>query len=308
MAWKYNPKTNRWEQEEVPVPQGQDVSAGDGKPWTWSDIPTTTAPKRTTTTSQAPTTTQAPKTTQAPTTTQAPKNTAAPTTTVPKTTTTKKTGRFEGGVRPKRGQFPGAKENQQLDPKTLSDVMSELLGGGNDALYNLLLGGAGGSGGSSGPTTAQRVSAAKKANRQTTAMANKYYGQQQQQANDAIRNATLEFLANIPQSTAYQQAPLVSMPPELQGLQQQLLSYGATGQDAMTQQSQDAAAANMYQALARQGAAQLGSAEQGYLDALRRAGQGGQAAGLAGVAGNIADFKNQLALQNLQALIQAQTS
>lgn len=301
--WKYNPKTNRWEQQEVPIPQGQDVTAGDGKPWTWSDIPSTTAPKTTSTT-------VAPKKTAAPTTTTVPKTkaTATPSTTVPKTTPAKPKVKTLRERFPKGTQFPGAKENQPLNESDLTSAMKDALGDPNSALYKLLLQGNGGGGPSAAQQRKTNIANAKRANRQTTAMANKYYGQQQQDANQAIQNATLEFLANIPQSTAYQQAPLVSVPPELQGLQQQLLSYGATGQDAMVQQSQDAAVANMYQALARSGAQQLGAAEQGYLDALRRAGQGGQAAGLAGVAGNIADLKNQLALSNLQALIQAQTA
>lgn len=303
MGWKYNAKTNRWEQ-----------SGGGATP------PTTTQPTNefeykkgqgyvpVTTTTMPPTTTAAPTTT-----TPKAGTTPSTTTTVPtkgKTTTKPKTLRERFPKNPDgTTQFPGAKQNQPLDPKTLSDVVSELLGGGvSDSLLTAILGG----GGSGEPSRAQQrktnIRNARQANRQTTALANKYYGEQQTQANDAIRNATLEFLANIPQSTAYQQAPLVTVPPELHGLQQQLLSYGATGKDALTQQSQDAAAANMYQALARQGATQLGAAEQGYLDALRRAGQGGQTAGLAGVAGNIADLKNQLALSNLQALIQAQNS
>lgn len=304
MAWQYNPKTNRWEQSgggAMPPTTTQPTNEFEYKKGQgYVPVTTTTMPP---TTTAAPTTTTPKAGTTPSTTTTAPTKGKTTTKTKPKTLRERFPKNPDGTT-----QFPGAKQNQPLDPKTLSDVVSEMLGGGvSDSLLTAILGGGGG-GGSTGPTTAQRVSAAKRANRQTTALANRFYGDQQTQANKAIQDATLEFLANIPKSTAYQQAPLVNLPPELYGLQEQLMSYGATGKDALAQQSQDAATASMYQALARQGATQLGAAEQGYLDALRRAGQGGQAAGLAGVAGNIADLKNQLALSNLQALIQAQTS
>lgn len=288
---KYNPKTNRWEAQDAPVPSGTDVTAGDGQPWEWSDIPTTT-----TTPKNTPTTTTVPKNT--PTTTVAPK--AGTTTAKGKGGAPK--GRFEGGIRPKRGEFPTAKENQPID---LTQVMKDVLGDGNlNGLLSLLSGGSGG--GSSGPTTAQKVAAAKKYGRENLALAKKFYGQQQTQANQSINDATAEFLKNMGQSTAYNQVPLVTVPPALQGLQQNLLAYGGTGQEAATQQAQDQQAADMYTALANRGATQLGNAEIAYMDALRRAGLGAQTAGLQGVAGNTQQLQNAVMMANLQAILNAQ--
>jgi len=316
---KYNPKTNRWETQEVPVPVGTDVTAGDGQPWEWSDIPTTTMPqnkpnipknvpssrggsRQTTTQQGSPTTTvlpQSPSTTTPP--TGAGKAGTNQTTLKGKGGAPK--GRFEGGVRPERGKFPTAKENQPVD---YTEVIKGILGDGNlGGLMNLLAGGSGGS--QEKPrTVAQKVASAQKYGRENLALARKFYGDQQTQANEAIRNATTEFLNNMGQSTAYNELPLVTVPTPLQGLQQNLLAYGATGQEATAQQAQDQQAADMYTALANRGATQLGNAEKAYMDALRRAGLGGQTAGVAGVAGNVNQLQNAVMLANLQAILQAQ--
>ena len=271
-----------------------------------SPASTTTVPKSPTTTVKPTTTTTAVK----PTTTTVP-STAAPTTTtttVPKSTagTKKTTGRFEGGVRPKRGQFPGAIENQ---PINITEAINNALSDPNTALYNLLLSGGSGGGGSSGPSEAQlrqqRISAAQKMGRQTSAMAKDYYGKQSNAANQAIDAATAELLANLGQPKAYSNVPLVTVPPALQGLQQNLLAYGATGQDAAAEAAQGQQTNDMYAALAKRSAEQLGAADQGYFDALRRAALGAQAAGRQGVAQNTADLQNQVLLANIQALLNA---
>jgi hypothetical protein len=107
------------------------------------------------------------------------------------------------------------------------------------------------------------------------------------------------------QPTAYSNVPFVNVPPALQGLQQNLLAYGGTGQDAASQQAQDQQANDMYAALANRSAQQLGAAETAYFDALRRSALGAQAAGRQGVAQNVSDLQNQVLMANIQALLNA---
>lgn len=308
MAWVYDPKTNRYvNTTEASIPKGTDVTAGDGQPWEWSDIPqnqrttTTTQPKQTTTTQpkQSPTTTVAPTTTK-------------PNTQKPTSRSTRARG--SGGPTPEqisKGYYVGGPNFKTQGTAAIETAIQDILGSDSstDALLKMFLGGSSGGGGGApaGPTRAQRISAAKRAGRQATSAANKFFSQQQTQANDAIRNATLEFLANIPKSTAYQDVPLLSMSPEVQGLQENLLAYGGTGELAAGQRAEDAQTASMYEQLARRGATQMGNAEQAYLDALRRAAQGGQTAGLSGVAQNIAALQNEIQMRNLQALLEART-
>ena len=283
MGWQFDSKTNRW----VQVP----------------DTPPTTQPNQgwdPVRGNYGPTTTTTP---------------ASPTTSVPKTPKTSQNQRVTSNVpyRPSAPREPldyDPKIAKTNDPKNwLSKAVSDALSSGDDALLRLLLGENAGGGGSSGPSEAQlrqqRIGAANKMNRQTSAMANKYFGEQSQQANQAIDAATAELLANLGQPAAYNNVPLVNVPPALQGLQQNLLAYGGTGQDAAAQAAQDQQANDMYAALARSGAQQLGAADTAYFDALRRSALGAQAAGRQGVAQNVSDLQNQVLMANIQALLNA---
>jgi len=293
MGWQFDPKTNRWVQVPDTTPTTQPNQGWDPVRGNYGPTTTTTAPARTTPTTTTP---------------------ASPTTSVPKKTTTPQNQRVTSNVpyRPSTKREPldyNPKIAQTNDPQNwLSKAVTDALGSGDDALLRLLLGdNAGGSG--SGPSEAQlrqqRIGAAKKMGRQTSAMANKYFGQQSQQANQAIDAATAELLANMGQPAAYNNVPLVNVPPALQGLQQNLLAYGATGQDAASQAAQDQQANDMYAALARSGAQQLGAADTAYFDALRRSALGAQAAGRQGVAQNVSDLQNQVLMANIQALLNA---
>lgn len=298
---KYNPQTNRWEPTGGGGEGGTQYNPETG---TWDPV--------------NPTTTTTPK--QSPTTTTVPKQPTTTTTMAPKAgTTTKKQGGTSNVNRvtspiPSRPSTPRAPldydpnlNKDKPDTKNwLQKAVDEALSSGDTDLAMRLLQADSGSGGSSGPTTAQKVAAAKKYGRENLALAKKFYGQQQTQANKAINDATAEFLKNMGQSTAYNQVPLVTVPPALQGLQQNLLAYGATGQEAAGQQAQDQQIADMYTALANRGATQMGNAETAYMDALRRAGLGAQTAGIQGVAGNTQQLQNAVMMANLQAILNAQ--
>ncbi len=295
---KYNPQTNRWE------PTGGGGEGGtqyNPKTGTWDPV--------------NPTTTTTPK--QSPTTTTVPKQPTTTTTMAPKAgTTTKKQSKTSNVNRvtspiPSRPSTPRAPldydpnlaKNKKDTGSWLQKAVDEALSSGDTDLAMRLLQAGSGSG---GPSRAQKVADAKKYGRENLALAKKFYGQQQTQANKTIDDATAEFLKNMGQSTAYNQVPLVTVPPALQGLQQNLLAYGATGQEAASQQAQDQQIADMYTALANRGATQMGNAETAYMDALRRAGLGAQTAGIQGVAGNTQQLQNAVMMANLQAILNAQ--
>lgn len=108
------------------------------------------------------------------------------------------------------------------------------------------------------------------------------YGTQQSQSEEAIRNATAQFLQAIPQSTGFQQAQFMTLPQQQAALAD-LARYGGTGELAQAASAQDNAMAQAIQNIMQTSAGQLGQAESGYLDALRLAGQGGQTAALQGL-------------------------
>lgn len=334
--FQYNPQTNRWESGAPAGISGQDnpppswvptvgstyidTVTGELKQYVGAGSPdrvirgatTTTAPK------VAPTTT-APRTPKATPTTTVPKSpttTAKPTTTTVKPTTPTTVPKNQTGPtsqvpsKPTSPAQPSTGTPRVVTPPTdttVSDAVTNALSGGIDPnLLSLLLGGGGGSGGS-GPSAAQKTATAKKVGRQNLALAKKYYGQQQRQGQAQIDAATADLLKNMVAPKAYSNVPLVTVPPALQGLQQNLLSYGATGQQAAGQATQDQAAADMYAALARRGAEQMGQAESGYFDALKNAALQAQTAGRQGLAQTAADLQAQVMLQNLQAIINAQS-
>jgi hypothetical protein len=278
--------------------------------------PTTTAPPRTTTPTTSPprtTTTTAPPrttTTTAPAspTTTVPRN--APTTTVPATPTTPTTP-----VDPLVGAFSEWVAGNALTPAQTSALGA--LGIGSNG---------GGSGGSSGPSTAQKKASAriqtqagKKAQTQYNALAQSafndaqaasqgFYKTQAEQANTAIDAATKTYLENLIKPTAYSNASFAQLVPQQQGLLASLQAYGATGQQAQQQQAQDTEFNRFLTQLMTTGAQSLQTADQGYFDALRNAGTGGQAAARLGVTQNTTAMQNQSTAQAeamRQQLIQA---
>ncbi len=296
MAWQWDSKTNRWVQVPDTPPTTQPNQGWDPQRGNYGPTTTTTAPPaRTTPTTTSPANPSTPSNSSS----VAPRNRI--TSNVP--------------YRPSTPRAPLAYDPKiariaaKNDPKNwLHKAVQDALNSGDNELLSRLLGenaGGGGSGPSESQLRQQRIGSAKKMNRQTSAMAKKYLGEQSQQANQAIDAATAELLANMGQPTAYSNVPFVNVPPALQGLQQNLLAYGGTGQDAASQQAQDQQANDMYAALANRSAQQLGAAETAYFDALRRSALGAQAAGRQGVAQNVSDLQNQVLMANIQALLNA---
>jgi hypothetical protein len=176
-----------------------------------------------------------------------------------------------------------------------------------------------GGGGSSGPSTAQKKASAKiqtqagkKAQTQYNALAEKfmqeaqgttgkYYNDQQEQANKSIDAATMDYLNNLVKPQAYDNAAIAQLTPEQQGLMGNLQAYGATGQQAAQQRTEDTGYNQFMSQLMSGSAKQLGAADKGYFDALRNAGLGGQMAARQGVAQNVANLQGQ-SLANADAV------
>jgi hypothetical protein len=196
----------------------------------------------------------------------------------------------------------------------------------SSALGALGIGNSGGGSGSSGPSTAQKKASAKiqtqagkKAQAQYNAMAQSgfdaaqlaaqsFYRTQAEQANTSIDAATKAYLENLIKPTAYSNAAFLQLTPQQQGLMSNLQAYGATGQQAQQQQTQDAEFNRFLTQLMTTGAQSLQTADQGYFDALRNAGTGGQAAARLGVTQNTTAMQNQSTAQAeavRQQLIQA---
>lgn len=344
MAWKWDARTNRYVFSNDGG-MGGDVIADMMAPPTTAAAPATTTPARRGPTSQTPsrgTTPRPTTTTAAPTSTAAPRTpttTVAPSAAKPKAKTVKPSGNIP--------DFTNAawRRGQQLGEEVTTAISGALNQPGTDltGLINTLLStagdGSGGSGWKPNPAAAaaafqaaaQQEAAGRGAQKQYQDLAasilaqtmgnigtrygqtesdiNNWYNQQQTAAQQAINAANQQFLSSLPQATAYANPQLTAMTPEAQALGQMLGAYGATGAEAATVAQQDA---QMNQAIAnimRQSAQQVGQAETGYMDALRRAGQGGQAAALtalaqnvlAGRTGELAGVRSQRAQEESQA-------
>ena len=281
MISKFNPRTNRFERTNTTSPT--------------TTVPTTTSGTTTTTTVPTTTTTAPPKT-------RAPK-VRAPKVKAPKPKKKKKTPTpTPGGNDPLLTTL-----TEWLNGQTLTPEQSA-------SLNALGLGGSGGSG-SSGPSAAQKKASAniqtqagKKAQAQYNAMAAKfmrdsqaetgqYYAGQQAQANSAIDAATKSYLENLINPTAYSNVPIAQLTPQQQGLMSNLQAYGATGQQAQQQQTQDAGFNQFISQLLSNSTQQLQQADTGYFNALRNAGIGGQAAARTAVAQNANALQGQSAAQ-----------
>lgn len=95
-----------------------------------------------------------------------------------------------------------------------------------------------------------------------------------------ITSAQEDFLKYLPTSTAYQNVPLVNLPIEQNPLLAALQQQGAGTGAVEAQRALDMALSQQLQQLGQRSAEQTGTAEQQYLDALRRSGVGAGAAGL----------------------------
>lgn len=204
----------------------------------------------------------------------------------------------------------------------------------DDPLFSQLIGtlfGAGGSGGS-GPSRADRQRAArtvKQAGRQakkdytrlgeegfarTMGEADTYYGGRETTARGQIDDATRDFLQNLVKPTAYTSAPLPDMRVQQQGLGESLGAYGATGDLARQQMTADQGELDFASQLAGRTMGQLNTAQTNYLDAIKNAGLGGQAAARTGLTQNLETMRGmtraqadavrqQLLQQGIEALI-----
>jgi hypothetical protein len=205
----------------------------------------------------------------------------------------------------------------------------------DDPLFSQLIGtlfGAGGSGGSGGPSRADRQRAARtvqQAGRQakkdytrlgeegfarTMGEAEKYYGGRETTARGQIDDATRNFLNNLVAPTAYSSAPLPNMQVQEQGLGESLGAYGATGDLARQQRTSSQGDLDFANQLATRSMGQLNTAQTNYLDAVRNAGLGAQAAARTGLTQNLESMRGmtraqadavrqQLLQQGIEALI-----
>lgn len=313
MAMRYNPRTRRWESTSNDFGTDADIirnkagMPGAGAPA--SGTTTTTTPRPTTTT-RATTTTTTPRTTTTTRPTTTTTRPATTTTTTPgRTRTTSPTRRGgQGGPTAqqiKAGRFVGAPGFKTEEQGLVDESMSGDVGGFDVAELIAALrataGGGGGGGWRANPmaaaagfsAAAQQEAAGRQAQQQYGQLAQTQmqaamddiasrYGTQQAQSEEAIRNATAQFLQAIPQSTGFQQAQFMTLPQEQAALAD-LARYGATGEQARAVAAQDDAMSRAIQNIMQTSARQLGQAEQGYLDALGLAGRGGETAALQGL-------------------------
>jgi hypothetical protein len=301
---------------------------------------TTAAPKAT-----QPKAGTTPSTTVAPSTTVKPKAGATPSTTVPagdkgKTNTS---GKGMGGPTAadiKAGNYVGSEKQVASESNVINNAITEALKlgdykGAMELIAALSASGSGG-GGSSGPSAAETARANTNAYRaamvaakqqeaagqglQTayntqaqslfdtqSAAIKKYYGDINTQASKTITGAGENFLAQLPQATAYANAQVANLPQAQQGLTEALQAYGATTGKADEQSAQSKAYLDALAKMQASSNQQLQTADTAYMGALRTAGQGANTAAQQALAGNIAglqagDMSNVTSAQ--QALIQ----
>jgi len=301
---------------------------------------TTTAP--TTTTPKGTTTTTVPKGT---TTTTVPKAGTTTSTTVKPAAGKGKTNVSGGGMggptaaQVQAGQYVGSPAQVADTNSAVNKAIEEALKGGDyKGAMELIaaLSASGSGGGSSGPSAAQTAKA--NADSYNAAMAaaqqqqsagqelqkaynaqagtlfdtqsaaiKKYYGDINTQASKTITGAGENFLAQLPQATAYANAQVANLPQAQQGLTEALQAYGATTGKADEQSAQSKAYLDALAKMQASSNQQLQTADTAYMGALRTAGQGANTAAQQALAGNIAglqagDMSNVTSAQ--QALIQ----
>lgn len=291
----------------------------------------------------SPSTTVKPKAGTTPSTTVAPKP-VTPSTTVPagqgKTNTS---GKGMGGPtaqQVKAGQYVGAPAQVADQNAAVNKAVAEMLETGDykgamELIAAMSASGSGG-GGSSGPSAAETAranadsyrAAMNAANQQQaagrqlqtayntqgqtlfdtqSAAIKKYYGDINTQASKTIAGAGENFLAQLPQATAYANAQVANLPQAQQGLTEALRTYGATTGKADEESAQSKAYLDALAKMQASSNQQLQTADTSYMGALRTAGQGANTAAQQALAGNIAqlqagDMSNVNSAQ--QALIQ----
>ena len=286
----------------------------------------------------APTTTAAPKATQ-------PKAGATPSTTVPAggKGKTNISGKGMGGPTAadiKAGNYVGSKKQVASESNVINNAITEALKlgdykGAMELIAALSASGSGG-GGSSGPSAAEKARANADSYRAAMAAAQqqetagkglqtayntqaqslfdtqsaaikKYYGDINTKASKTITGAGENFLAQLPQATAYANAQVANLPQAQQGLTEALRTYGATTGAADEESAQSKAYLDALATMQTSANKQLQTADTTYMDALRTAGTGANTAAQQALAGNIAglqagDMSNVTSAQ--QALIQ----
>ncbi len=325
----------------APIGANNPRTAGTSKPTApKAGAPTTTVPKAgatpTTTVPKAATTTTTPKGT---TTTTVPKGT--PTTTVPPTTPTTTVPPATSQVNPVldawlKEQFPDntPAENSALAAYFNTDGSGGGSGGGvtasqrQERAWQLedqkreakrAKSGAAGLAAAGAKAQEQYNLLAKTGFDESQKAAGDFYTKQAEGANTAIDKATSDYLASLIAPTAYSNVPIAQLTPQMQGLQQNLQAYGATGQQAQQQQQQDTGFNQFLAQLMRGSTEQLAAADKNYFEALKNAGTGGQAAAKIGVAQNTAAMQQQSTAQadairrqllqaGIEALISGQTN
>jgi hypothetical protein len=213
------------------------------------------------------------------------------------------------------------------DDPMAREVMGWLLNGGSS----------GGSGGSGGPSRADRERAArtvKQAGRQAKkdytrlaqegfdrrmGEADQYYTGRETTARGQIDDATRDFLQNLIAPTAYKDTPMPNMRVQEQGLGESLGAYGATGDLARQQMASSQGDLDFASQLAARGMGQLNTAQSNYFDAIRNAGLGAQTAARTGLTQNLESMRGmtraqadavrqQLLQQGIEALISGNQS
>ena len=240
----------------------------------------------------------------------------------------------------KAGNYVGSKKQVASESSAVNKAVEEALKGGDykgamELIAALSASGSGGAG-SSGPSAAETARANTNAYRaamvaakqqeaagqglQTayntqaqslfdtqSAAIKKYYGDINTQASKTITGAGENFLAQLPQATAYANAQVANLPQAQQGLTEALQAYGATTGQADEQSAQSKAYLDALAKMQASSNQQLQTADTAYMGALRTAGQGANTAAQQALAGNIAqlqagDMSNVTSAQ--QALIQ----
>lgn len=119
----------------------------------------------------------------------------------------------------------------------------------------------------------------------------KYYGDQTATAGQTIKAAGENFLAQLPQATAYANAQVANLPQAQQGLSEALRTYGATTGRADEQSAQSKAYLDALAKMQSASNQQLQAADTTYMDALRTAGTGANTAAQQALTGNIAQLQ-----------------
>jgi len=121
----------------------------------------------------------------------------------------------------------------------------------------------------------------------------KYYTGQGAQASKTINDAGTNFLAGLPDATAFANAQVANLPQIQQGLGDALAAYGATGNKAQEVSTQDAAYLDAIAKMQTSANAQLSAADKAYMASLKTAGQGANTAAQQALAGNLAGLQAQ---------------